>query len=133
MPDTARSAVDHRDDLPFVQTEDLRSIRIDDLIGTANPQESGRALLRDASNSIPALAGARLEAVRIGVRPMPKDGLPMVGPIPGAANAYSVVSHSGVTLGPLWARIVTAELTTGRPDPRLEPFRPGRFITSPHN
>ena len=39
MPDTARSAVDHRDDLPFVQTEDLRSIRIDDLIDVLHLDE----------------------------------------------------------------------------------------------
>jgi len=39
-----------------------------------------------------------------------------------------VVSHSGVTLGPLWGRVATAELLNGRPDPRLAPFRPERFL-----
>jgi glycine/D-amino acid oxidase-like deaminating enzyme len=39
-----------------------------------------------------------------------------------------VVSHSGVTLGPLWGRIVAAELLDGVSDPRLAPYRPARFL-----
>ena len=42
---------------------------------------------------------------------------------------YVVVSHSGVTLGPLWGRIVAAELLEGAVDPRLAPYRPARFLT----
>jgi len=68
----------------------------------------------------PALAGARVEATRVGVRPMPKDQRPMVGGV--------VASHSGVTLGPLWGRVAVAELLDGVPDPRLAPYRPARFL-----
>ena len=75
------------------------------------------------------LAGARVEATRVGVRPMPRDEKPMVGPLPGLDGFYVVVSHSGVTLGPLWGRIAAAELLDGTPDPRLGPFRPARFLT----
>jgi glycine/D-amino acid oxidase-like deaminating enzyme len=77
---------------------------------------------------LPALDGARVEATRIGVRPMPRDERPMVGPVPGLDGFYVVASHSGVTLGPLWGRVAAAELLAGAPDPRLAPYRPARFI-----
>ena len=75
----------------------------------------------------PPLAGARVEATRVGIRPMPRDQKPMVGPLPGVDGLYLVVSHSGVTLGPLWGRIAAAEILDRTPDPRLAPYRPARF------
>ena len=77
---------------------------------------------------LPALEGARVEATRIGVRPMPRDEWPMVGGIPGLDGFYMVASHSGVTLGPLWGRLAAAELLDGALDPRLTPYRPARFL-----
>lgn len=77
---------------------------------------------------LPALAGARVEAARVGVRPMPRDERPMVGALGGLDGFYVVVSHSGVTLGPLWGRLAAAELLDGTLDPRLIPYRPARFL-----
>ena len=84
--------------------------------------------LRAVSAHFPALAGARVEATRVGVRPMPRDERPMVGVIPGLDGFYVVTSHSAVTLGPLWGRIVAAELLDGVADPRLAAYRPARFL-----
>lgn len=95
---------------------------------TAEPWPAERSLEAVAAH-LPALAGARVEATRIGVRPMPRDQRPMVGAIPGLDGFYVVVSHSGVTLGPLWGRIAAAELLDGAVDPRLHPYRPARLIT----
>jgi glycine/D-amino acid oxidase-like deaminating enzyme len=81
-----------------------------------------------AATHLPALAGARVEATRVGLRPMPPDERPMVGAIPGLEGFYVAVSHSGVTLGPLWGRMVAAELLDGVLDPRLAPYRPARFL-----
>jgi len=77
----------------------------------------------------PALAGARVEAIRFGVRPIPRDERPMVGGIPGLDGFFIVASHSGVTLGPLWGLIAAAEILDGVPDPRLAPYRPARFLS----
>jgi glycine/D-amino acid oxidase-like deaminating enzyme len=93
--------------------------------GALSPEQSLAAI----SRHLRPLAGARVEAVRIGVRPMPRDQKPMVGPIPGVEGFYVATSHSGVTLGPLWGRIVSSELLDVRPDPRMAPFRPDRFLT----
>ena len=85
--------------------------------------------LRAVAVHFPALAGARVEAMRVGVRPMPRDQRPMVGGIPGLDGFYVVASHSGVTLGPLWGRVAAAELLDEVPDPRLAPYRPARFLS----
>ena len=66
-----------------------------------------------AARHLPALARARVEATRVGVRPMPRDEKPIVGTIPGLEGFYVAVSHSGVTLGPLWGRIAAAEVLDG--------------------
>lgn len=85
--------------------------------------------LRAVARHFPAVAGADVEATRIGVRPMPRDERPVVGGIPGLYGFYMVASHSGVTLGPLWGRVAAAELLDGVPDARLTPYRPARFLT----
>ena len=59
---------------------------------------------------------------------MPRDQLPMVGGLPGIDGFYVVVSHSGVTLGPLWGRVAAAEILDGSLDSRLATFRPARFL-----
>jgi glycine/D-amino acid oxidase-like deaminating enzyme len=79
-----------------------------------------------AREVVPALAHVDAEAVRRGVRPMPADGLPLVGFDPAVANLYHVVTHSGITLAARLALLVTEELTGGDTAP-LEPYRPGRF------
>jgi glycine/D-amino acid oxidase-like deaminating enzyme len=84
--------------------------------------------LATAAVHLPALTRARVEATRVGVRPMPRDAKPMVGGIPGLDGFYVVVSHSAVTLGPLWGRIAAAELLDGAVDARLTPYRPARFL-----
>ncbi len=94
---------------------------------TAETWPAERSLAAAAAH-LPALAAARVEATRVGLRPMPRDERPMVGGIPGLEGFYVVVSHSGVTLGPLWGRVVAAELLDGVPDPRLAAYRPARFL-----
>src|SRR5262249_28718457 len=81
-----------------------------------------------ARRVLPALDGAALEAARVGVRPIPSDGHPLVGPLPGAAGTYLVCTHSGVTVGPLLGRLVADEIVRGTVDPRLRPFRPERLL-----
>src|SRR5215468_4871247 len=89
------------------------------------PEKSLAAVARH----FPALEGARVEAIRFGVRPMPRDERPMLGGIPGLDGFYVVASHSGVTLGPLWGKIAAAEILDGVSDPRLAPYRPARFMS----
>jgi glycine/D-amino acid oxidase-like deaminating enzyme len=59
------------------------------------------------------------------VRPMPRDGLPAIGYVrPGF---YSIVSHSGITLGPLLGSLAAAEIVHDLQFDLLIPYRPMRW------
>jgi glycine/D-amino acid oxidase-like deaminating enzyme len=86
-----------------------------------------RELLESARRVVPALENAKVEDVRIGVRPMPEDGLPCVGSVPEIPGYYEAVTHSGVTLGPLLGRLLAREILADEVDGLISPFRPDRF------
>ena len=79
---------------------------------------------------VSGLDGVEIEAVRVGIRPMPDDGHPLVGLVPGVDGAYVVVTHSGVSLAPLLGRLVATELAEGRTVADLEPYRPDRQVVA---
>jgi glycine/D-amino acid oxidase-like deaminating enzyme len=85
-------------------------------------------VMRRAVEVLPALKGVAPEAARITARPIPKDGLSAVGPVPRIKNYYVVVTHSGVTLSPYLAKVAADEIVRGRPHPELDDFRPLRFF-----
>lgn len=87
----------------------------------------GSELLERARLVIPALENAKIEDARVGVRPMPEDGLSCVGAVSPVPGYYEAVTHSGVTLGPLVGRLLAREVLTGEVDPLIAPFRPDRF------
>jgi glycine/D-amino acid oxidase-like deaminating enzyme len=82
--------------------------------------------LRLASPLFPVVGRAGVESVRLGVRPMPVDGHPIVGFDPEIAGLYHILTHSGITLAAILGLLVTEELAGGEV-PELEPYRPGRF------
>jgi glycine/D-amino acid oxidase-like deaminating enzyme len=83
-------------------------------------------LLDQARLLLPGLARAAVQSALVGVRPVPLDGLPVVGFLPGVDNLYTVVSHSAVHLAPILGRLAASELA-GFPQKRLDSFRPTRF------
>src|SRR5262249_46096306 len=91
------------------------------------------ALVQRAQQVIPRLATASVAQARIGVRPIPHDGLPCVGGVSAVAGYYEAVTDSGVTLGPLVGRLLAQEILTGQAGALLAPFRPERFARSPRD
>ncbi len=89
----------------------------------------GAALLAEAARYLPALAGAGLDRLSIGRRPMPSDGLPVVGFAASCPDVYLAVGHSGVTLAPVLGRMAAAEILDGLSFELLEDYRPSRFRT----
>jgi len=63
----------------------------------------------------------------LGHRPMPADGFPAVGAVPGAPGLYVAVTHSGITLAPVVGSFVAEEILAGRRDALLAPYGLGRF------
>ena len=88
--------------------------------------EEARLALASATELLPSLAGAEVEAVRTTVRPIPADGLTTVGPTRGVDGYYVAVTHSGVTLSPALGQLVADEVLRGRERPSWSPsVRPG--------
>jgi glycine/D-amino acid oxidase-like deaminating enzyme len=87
------------------------------------------ALLGRAQQTVRGLIDARVEEFQVCVRPMPADGQPIVGRVPGVPGLYVAVTHSGVTLAAHLSRLIAAELTIGTPPAELAPYRPDRFLT----
>jgi glycine/D-amino acid oxidase-like deaminating enzyme len=87
----------------------------------------GGRLLTAAADVVPALRATRIESTRVGVRPIPHDGLPVVGLLPGLQNLYVAVTHSGVTLALILGRLIAREVALHRPQRELAPFRPERL------
>ncbi|MHC5256371.1 NAD(P)/FAD-dependent oxidoreductase [Streptomyces sp. UC4497] len=98
--------------------------RLDGTTADGLPSE----LHRRASTVVPGLDGARMADARIGVRPVPLDGLPLVGEADAAPGLYHLVSHSAVTLAPVLGRLAAQEITSGRAVEELDAYRPGRAI-----
>ncbi|MCO8274137.1 FAD-binding oxidoreductase [Actinoplanes sp. TRM 88003] len=72
-------------------------------------RDPGPEMLRRLTATFDA-PGVRLLDVRVGARPMPADGMPLIGPVPGLERAYVAVMHSGITLAPKAARLIAGEL-----------------------
>src|SRR5829696_6123273 len=64
---------------------------------------------------------------RVGIRPMPTDGEPIVGPVAEVPGLYLAVMHSAVTLAPAVGRLVARELVDGTVEPALAGCRLDRF------
>ena len=65
--------------------------------------------------------------LRVGLRSLPADGRPLAGYASAHSRIYCLVSHSGITLGPLLGRLVATEIITDQAQDLLRAFRPGRL------
>ncbi|HEY8449281.1 MAG TPA: FAD-dependent oxidoreductase [Bacillota bacterium] len=90
-----------------------------------------RHLLTRALDLAPGLAGATLHEVRVGLRPLSADGLPVLGAVPGVAGVYLATGHgpTGLQLGPYSGKRI-ADLVGGRDSAAdLAAFSVTRFAT----
>jgi glycine/D-amino acid oxidase-like deaminating enzyme len=85
------------------------------------------ALIQEASRVIPALASSKASDVKLGIRAIPADGLPAIGPVPSVHGYYVAVMHSGITLAPAVGSMAAAELLDERPEAAFAAFRPERL------
>ena len=93
-------------------------------------QRSARATLQRLKQTFTGAQDVRLVQARIGARPMPVDGLPIIGPLPGRPGGFVAVMHSAVTLAAVAGRLVAAEVVDGLDATELQHVRPQRFTTA---
>lgn len=86
-------------------------------------------LLRACLAIAPGLAEATVIDVRVGLRPVSADSLPMLGPVPGWDNVHLVTGHGtdGLLLGPYSAALVAQSMQGGAVPTELSPFTVARF------
>jgi glycine/D-amino acid oxidase-like deaminating enzyme len=103
---------------------DLRQVAPDRLLAAADSPERTLAAVR---STFRGAANVELLSTRVGVRPMPADGEPIVGPVAEVPGLYLAVMHSAVTLAPAVGRLVARELVDGTVEPALAGCRLERF------
>jgi glycine oxidase len=94
------------------------------------PTDAARdRILRMAIHLWPALAKAEITERIVGFRPVPADGLPILGPVPGVDGAFIIAGHSAVSRSALYAEVVRDYVVDGnsRVLPSMEPFLLERF------
>ncbi len=88
-----------------------------------------REVIDEGLRVAPGLADAQLLEVRVGLRPYPADGLPVLGLVPGLAGIVLATGHgpTGLQLGPYSGKLA-AELAMGKAlDTDIRAFRFDRF------
>ena len=80
-----------------------------------------------ARRYVPHFADAKVESVGVGWRPLPRDGLPVVGHPQRTQGIYIAAMHSGVTLAPIIGRLSAMEILDGVRIDLLSDFRIERF------
>ena len=103
---------------------DLRQVAPDRLLAAADSPERTLAALR---STFRGAANVELLSARVGARPMPADGEPIVGPVADVPGLYLAVMHSAVTLAAAVGRLVARELVDGTVEPALAGSRLERF------
>jgi glycine/D-amino acid oxidase-like deaminating enzyme len=93
-------------------------------------EEEGRRLLDLVKQHVRGADGLELDRVTVGLRPMPQDGMPVVGFVRDLPGLYLATMHSGITLAPAIGRFAAMEILDGVRVELLEPYRPERFATS---
>jgi glycine/D-amino acid oxidase-like deaminating enzyme len=129
-PQRLVNAVISNPDLEVRQAARSRLLAAADYIddSAANgPEAVARRTLARIREGFHGAAGVALEEVEVGWRPMPADGLSIVGFTSQVDGLYLAVMHAGVTLAPAIGRLAASEILDGEGAAELEPCRPERF------
>jgi D-amino-acid dehydrogenase len=86
-------------------------------------------VLREALRVAPGLAHAAIRDIRVGLRPLTADTLPVLGTVPGVAGVFLVTGHgpTGLTLGAYSGKVVASQMLGQPPETDLAPFSVARF------
>jgi len=89
-----------------------------------------RDLTMAVTEMLPGAADARLDGVRVGLRPALPDDLPAIGPLARAPRVHVATGHyrNGVLLAPVTAEIVARAVLDGVVDDAVRPLTPDRFL-----
>jgi glycine/D-amino acid oxidase-like deaminating enzyme len=95
--------------------------------------EGAYKVAKDSLRRYPRLKDAQIIRHFAGVRPLPKDGKPYLGPVKRVPGLYVATSHSGITLAPIHGKVISELILDGKTDVPLELYRPERFMKDDAN
>ncbi|WP_028268084.1 NAD(P)/FAD-dependent oxidoreductase [Arthrobacter sp. MA-N2] len=91
------------------------------------PEDIVQELADEASKLIAGNPELKPASWKIGYKPIPGDGEPVLGELGQVPGCYVAFTHSGATLGLIVGELLADEILTGSKHPMLSTFRPGRF------
>ena len=106
---------------PFIEMQADGTYRV--------PAETIKELLAEASQLLAGTPHLRAASHRIGPKPIPGDGEPVLGQLGDITGLYVAFTHSGATLALIIGELLAYEMITGQPHPLLAPFTVRRFTT----
>ncbi|KAF5023106.1 hypothetical protein F66182_4863 [Fusarium sp. NRRL 66182] len=92
-----------------------------------DPEKTAFELFAEVQQSISGGEQLQFSHFTVGHRPIPEDGLPILGPS-GLEGLSIAVMHSGVTNGALVGELLSKQILTGETDSLLDNFRLDRFL-----
>lgn len=112
------------------QLSDTTIIAAEDYLddhGENGPEEVGKRAFETLRYDLEEGEHLELESIKVGMRPMPKDGYPIVGFHDQVKGLYLAVMHSAITLSPVISRLVAKEIMDNVQLKDLESCRISRF------
>lgn len=91
------------------------------------PDDVVQELADEASKIIAGNPELKPASWKIGYKPIPGDGEPVLGELGQVPGCFVAFTHSGATLRLITGELLAGEILTGKEHPMLAAFRPGRF------
>ncbi|AIG02047.1 oxidoreductase [Pseudomonas fluorescens] len=92
------------------------------------PEAIARRTAKAIQDELHGVASLEPQLARVGLRPIPADGIPIIGYLPKVGGVYVCVMHPGVTLAAIVGRLASEELIDGTPPEAFGACRPDRFF-----
>lgn len=130
---SVHTAADSKMQVAFRQLPDGTLVFYGGSHGTAADRSLGRdevevaQVFAQAKTFLPLLHHATIQEIRRGRRPIPQDGLPIIGFTQAVPNLYLTTMHSGITLAALVGEFTAIEMMDGVQIDLLAPYRLERF------
>ena len=118
-------------DMEIRQGWDGTLLAAEDYVDDAEENRPAAIALRTAKaihSELNGVASIEPELACIGLRPIPADGIPIIGYLPKVSDVYVCAMHPGVALAAIVGRLASEEISDDKTLEALAPCRPGRFF-----
>ena len=113
------------------QSSDGTLLAAEDYLDDAVENQPAAIALRTAKiiqNELHGVVSIDTGRVCVGLRPMPADGIPIIGYLPKVDGVYVCAMHPGITLAAAVGRLASEEIIDDKASSALCPCRPDRFL-----